>query len=108
MTVFGRLMVRRAYVHYFNGSGILTFVPSTNHAAVTGYTVNVYTYGTTTLAASRSIGVPTPDTYGEIRHDCRAMFTPLSSGNYTMKVAAAFSSGTFESTAGDDFSLPLT
>lgn len=71
------------------------------------YDVNVYTYHTTSLVATRNIGKPTPDTNNDIIHDCRTMLTPLASTNYTMKVAANFSSGVNESTAGDDFSLPL-
>ncbi len=107
MPRFGRVVVRRRYVHYFDGSGILTFVASTAHSSVTTYRVNVYTMSTTSLQVTRDIGTPTPDICGEIRHDCTAMLTPLSSGNYTIKVASVLSSGTFESSAGDDFSLPL-
>jgi hypothetical protein len=72
------------------------------------YDINIYNMGTTTLAASRNIGKPTPDTNNDIIHDCTTLLSPLSAGNYTAKVAANFSSGSNESTGGDDFSLPLS
>lgn len=107
MRSFSRVVVRRRYVAYFDGPGVMTFQASTAHSQVLGYTINVYSLGTTSLQASRDIGIPTPDTNGDILHDIRTLLAPLPNANYTVKVSATLSSGTFESLTGVDFSVPL-
>src|SRR5688572_2762565 len=108
MPVFGRVAVRRRYVHYFDGLGILTFTPSTNHASVTSYTIRLYALGTTSpVVGERNIGTPSPDESNQIRHDINTMLSGLANGNYYPSILASFSSGSVEST-GQSFSLPLS
>jgi hypothetical protein len=88
-------------------SGVVTFTKSTEHASVQSYDVRVYSQGGSTILVNKNIGKPVPESNGNIRADITDILTPLSAGNYTVKVAAIGSGGTSEST-GDDFSLPLT
>lgn len=107
MPVLGRVAVRRRYIAYFDGLGVLTFIASPDHASLTDYTVRVYALGTTSpVVTSRSLGVPTPDSNNEIRHDLTSMLNPLTAGNYTVTVLATSPTGSAE-TSGVNFSLPL-
>lgn len=100
--------VRRRYVLYFDGSGVLKFTASPDHATVTNYAIRLYAYGTTSpLVTARDIGVPTPDQNNDIVHDCRTMFTALSPGNYTAQILTTTPLGSAETTAGASFSIPL-
>lgn len=107
MRVIGRVVVRRRYVAYFDGLGILTFRASADHASVTSYGIHVYALNTTSpVLSTRDIGKPTPDTNNDIKHDITAMLSPLSNGNYTVIVSATSPGGIAETT-GTNFSLPL-
>ncbi len=87
-------------------SGVLTFTKSTDHASVNYYDIRIYAQGGSTILASKNIGKPVPDSNGDIRADLVDILTPLSAGNYTVKVLTTSNGGSTEST-GDDFSLPL-
>jgi hypothetical protein len=105
--MFHRTAIRRRYVAYFDGLGILTFAASPDHASVTAYTIRIYAHGTTSpVLASRDIGKPTPDTNNDIIHDINTLLSPLSVGNYTVTILTTSPGGSAES-AGDTFSLPL-
>ncbi len=102
------LGVRRRYVAYFDGPGILSFTASPSHALVTSYTIRVYAYGTTSpVVTSRDIGRPTPDTNNRILHDVRSLLSPLTAGNYTATILTTTTGGTAESSSGAEFSVPL-
>jgi hypothetical protein len=108
MPVFVSPVVRRRYVAYFDGLGILTFRASADHASVTSYAIRLYTMGTTSpLLASRDIGKPTPDTNNDIIHDINGLLSPLANGNYTVTVLATSPGGSAETT-GTNFSMPLS
>lgn len=103
-----RVVVRRRYVHCFDGPGVLTFTASTDHADVTSYTIRVYTMGTTSpVMAYRDIGKPTPDTNSQICNNISSLVAPLTSGNYTVTVLATSTGGATETT-GLNFAVPLT
>lgn len=100
--------VRRRYVLYFDGPGVLKFAASPDHATVTNYGIRLYAFGTTSpLVTARDIGVPAPDQSNDIVHDCRTMFTALPAGNYTAQILTTTPLGSVETTAGASFSLPL-
>jgi hypothetical protein len=99
--------VRRRYVTAFDGPGVLKVTASTSHSSVQSYTAKIYTYGTTSLVASRNIGVPSVDYNGQIVHDLSGLLSSLSTGVYSVSVLATFSSGTQEST-GTPVAVPLT
>jgi hypothetical protein len=102
-----RVVVRRRYVAYFDGLGILTFTASGDHATVTDYTVRIYGLGTTSpVVSERNIGKPSPDTNNEIKHDINTMLSVLANGNYYPSILVTSPGGSVEST-GQSFSLPL-
>lgn len=102
------LLVRRRYVHYYDGLGVLTFTASASHSVVTDYTIRLYALNTTSpVLRERNIGKPTPDESNQIRHDINSMLTGLSNGNYYPGILVTSTGGSVES-AGTAFSLPLT
>jgi hypothetical protein len=82
------------------------FTPSTDHATVTSYLLEIYTAGatpgTSTPVASRNLGKPAVVS-GEISVDVATLITPLAAGNYIATVSAVSASGSGRSTPPSPF-----
>lgn len=88
-------------------SGEVAFNASPDHASITNYTARVRVSGVSTVVATQSLGVPTPDGNGVIIVDLTATFAGLSAGNYTVSILATSSGGSTDSAESTPFALPL-
>ena len=91
----------------------VTFQASPDHAAVTNYTAQLYTYPAHTLATggiggSLSLGVPTPDASNNITADLAPLFAGKAAGDYTVVIqTTSATGGPIPSEDSNVFTLPV-
>lgn len=89
-------------------TGQVAFNASPDQATVTSYTARVRVSGSSTVTATQSLGVPTPDGNNVIVVDLSATFAGLAAGNYTVSILTTTAGGSTDSTESTAFALPLS
>lgn len=87
--------------------GETAFNASPDHASVTNYTARLRVSGNSTVVATQSLGVPTPDGNGVIIVDLTTLFAGRTAGNYTVSILTTTSGGSTDSAESTAFALPL-
>src|SRR5689334_14037932 len=89
------------------GVGEVAFVASPDHATVTNYTARLRVSGNSTIVATQSLGVPTPDGNGVIIVDLTSLFSGQAAGAYTVSILTTSSGGSVDSTESSPFAIPV-
>lgn len=89
--------------------GILTFNASLDHDNVDYYEARLHPQGSPgTLLATLNLGKPDPNPAGVIFYDIASWLSGQTPANYSVTVAAVNTSGSTESLASNDFTVPLS
>jgi hypothetical protein len=89
------------------GVGEVAFNASPDHASITNYTARIRVYGNSTVVATQSLGVPTPDGNNVIIVDLTTTLAAQTAGNYTVSILATSAGGSTDSAESAAFSVPL-
>lgn len=102
-----RSLKHRLVVGTKNKTGLLTFTVSPDHATVTNYTLRLRAQTSTAVLTSLGVGKPTPNASSICTLDLQGWLSTLSSGNYSVSVAASDAGGTTDSTLSNAFTISL-
>lgn len=89
--------------------GDVMFTASPDHASVTGYTAQLWVSGHVggEPEATLSLGVPTPDTFGNIVASLTSLYSGQAAGDYTVSILTTTGTGSADSEESNAFTLPL-